>query len=181
MFKCWKPRIIFAELMDIWVQIFKSGPSKICGRQPLKNLKWYGLIRQSSTDFTWSILKYLNSYIHSFNFFKKRQPWKTTNLWNLFKIKLSQTGWISENMFVEPGTLLFALLTIKTLKKCEICSKLIINWCFSGVFIVNFQHILLLFSRASIVDLTGLFLVGHYFWTVLITFNCFFSSILCFI
>ena len=23
----------------IWVQVFKNGPSKICGRQPLKNLK----------------------------------------------------------------------------------------------------------------------------------------------
>ena len=22
--------------------MFKNGPSKICGRQPLKNLKWYG-------------------------------------------------------------------------------------------------------------------------------------------
>ena len=24
---------------NIWVKIFKNGPSKICGRQPLKNLK----------------------------------------------------------------------------------------------------------------------------------------------
>ena len=28
----------------IWVKVFKNGPSKICGRQPLKNLKWYGLL-----------------------------------------------------------------------------------------------------------------------------------------
>ena len=28
---------------DIWVKVFKNRPSKICGRQPLKNLKWYGL------------------------------------------------------------------------------------------------------------------------------------------
>ena len=27
-----------------WVQVFKNGPSKICGRQPLKNLKVYGLL-----------------------------------------------------------------------------------------------------------------------------------------
>ena len=28
-------------------QSFKNGQSKICGRQPLKNLKWYGLIKQT--------------------------------------------------------------------------------------------------------------------------------------
>ena len=27
----------------IWVKVFKNRPSKICGRQPLKNLKEYGL------------------------------------------------------------------------------------------------------------------------------------------
>ena len=26
----------------IWVKVFKNGPSKTCGRQPLKNLNWYG-------------------------------------------------------------------------------------------------------------------------------------------
>ena len=25
--------------LRIWVKVFKNGPSKICGRQPLKNLK----------------------------------------------------------------------------------------------------------------------------------------------
>ena len=51
-----------------WGKVFKNGQSKICGRQPLKNLKWYGLPRQtislqiflrlSSTNFTWSTLQY---------------------------------------------------------------------------------------------------------------------------
>ena len=27
----------------IWIKVFKNGPSKICGRRPLKNLKWYCL------------------------------------------------------------------------------------------------------------------------------------------
>ena len=31
-------------LNDIWDKVFKSGPSKICGKQPLKNLKGYGLL-----------------------------------------------------------------------------------------------------------------------------------------
>ena len=29
---------------DIWAKAFKHGPSKICGRQPLKNLMEYGQI-----------------------------------------------------------------------------------------------------------------------------------------
>ena len=28
----------------VWDKAFKNGPSKICGRQPLKNLKGYGLL-----------------------------------------------------------------------------------------------------------------------------------------
>ena len=29
----------------IWDKLLKSGPSKICGRQPLKHLKGYGLLK----------------------------------------------------------------------------------------------------------------------------------------
>ena len=46
---------------------------KICGSQPLKNLKWYGLLRQiisfqffqrlSCKKFTWSIIAFLDPYI----------------------------------------------------------------------------------------------------------------------
>ena len=53
-----------------WVKVFKNGPRKIYRRQPLKNLKGYGLLRQaillqisegvSSSNFTWSILEYLD-------------------------------------------------------------------------------------------------------------------------
>ena len=31
-------------------QVFKNGPSKICGRQPLKNLKGYGLLNTVFKD-----------------------------------------------------------------------------------------------------------------------------------
>ena len=31
-------------LRNIWDKVFKNGPSKICGRQPLKNVKGYGLL-----------------------------------------------------------------------------------------------------------------------------------------
>ena len=30
----------------IWDKVFKNGTSKICGRKPLKNLKWYFLLKQ---------------------------------------------------------------------------------------------------------------------------------------
>ena len=46
---------------------------------------------------------------------------------------------------------------IKTRKRCEVCSKLIIktqerrHWCCSGVFIVNFKHFIH-FSSVSILD-----------------------------
>ena len=53
-----------------WYKAFKNGPSKICGRQVLKNLKGYGLLKQTiislqifgrlcSRKFTWSILEYI--------------------------------------------------------------------------------------------------------------------------
>ena len=31
----------------IWDKVFKSGPSKNCGRQPSKNLNGYGLLRKT--------------------------------------------------------------------------------------------------------------------------------------
>ena len=34
-------------LKNIWDKVFKNGLSKICGRQLLKNLKWYGLPKQT--------------------------------------------------------------------------------------------------------------------------------------
>ena len=40
---------------NIWVKVFKNGPSKICGRQPLKNLK-------ITSDF-------LKAVFHKFDFF----------------------------------------------------------------------------------------------------------------
>ena len=48
-----------------WVNSFKNGPSKTCGRQHVKNLKLYGLPRQTiSPQFlTWSILECIVSYI----------------------------------------------------------------------------------------------------------------------
>ena len=35
------------KISNICDKVFKKGPSKICGRQPLKNLKWYGMPKQT--------------------------------------------------------------------------------------------------------------------------------------
>ena len=35
---------------DRWDKVFKSGPRKICGRQPLKNLKGYGKLKDVDCD-----------------------------------------------------------------------------------------------------------------------------------
>ena len=35
--------IVSRSLSNIWCKIFKNEPSKNCGKQSLKNLKWYGL------------------------------------------------------------------------------------------------------------------------------------------
>ena len=34
--------------IDIWDKVLKYRPSKICGRQPLKNLKGYGLLKRTN-------------------------------------------------------------------------------------------------------------------------------------
>ena len=34
-------QLLLIPLKNKWKKVFKNGPSKICGRQPLKDLKWY--------------------------------------------------------------------------------------------------------------------------------------------
>ena len=36
------------NILDIWDKVFKSGLSKFCGRQPLKDSKGYGLLKQNT-------------------------------------------------------------------------------------------------------------------------------------
>ena len=66
---CENWNFIFNHLLrTIWEKVFKNGPSKICGRQSLKNLKCYGLSKQffkslSFTNFTWSILDTLSHLV----------------------------------------------------------------------------------------------------------------------
>ena len=68
-----------SNLFHKWDRIFKTGPSQLCGRQPLRNMIFKNLIKQtislqifqrlSSTNFTWCILEYfvpnINNHIQS--------------------------------------------------------------------------------------------------------------------
>ena len=58
---------------SVWVKVFKNGPNKICGRQPLENLKEYCLPKAAYTSseslkaafhkFTWPIFEYFAPYV----------------------------------------------------------------------------------------------------------------------
>ena len=37
--------VCYNLLHHIWDKVFKNGPNEICGRQPLKNLNCYGLLK----------------------------------------------------------------------------------------------------------------------------------------
>ena len=45
--KKWSSVNAHSKVSIIWDKVFKNGPSKICGRQPLKSLKGYGLLMQT--------------------------------------------------------------------------------------------------------------------------------------
>ena len=45
-------------------QCVQEWTNKICGRHPLKKIKWNGLLKKmSSTNFTWSIFKYVVPFV----------------------------------------------------------------------------------------------------------------------
>ena len=63
-------------LNNIWDKVFKNGRSEIYGRQPLKKLKWCGLLRKTiSLQFfkghlpQISLGPFLNTFFHFFFFF----------------------------------------------------------------------------------------------------------------
>ena len=41
-----------------WLKVFKNGRSKICGRQPLKNLKGYGNCREGK------LCRFFNAFVY---------------------------------------------------------------------------------------------------------------------
>ena len=43
--------------MFLWDKVFKNGPSEIRGRQPLKKLKRYGLLRQTISQYHFKCFK----------------------------------------------------------------------------------------------------------------------------
>ena len=73
MYHQFQTAIIFANLIPFFQiqvykfgtiirdKVFKNGPSKICGRQPLKNLKGYGLLEAVHTP-----SNFLKAVFHKF-------------------------------------------------------------------------------------------------------------------
>ena len=59
--KCSKQIQNIHIVIHIWVKVFKNGPSKICGRQSLKNLNLYGLLTQIL------LAPFLNTLTHLLN------------------------------------------------------------------------------------------------------------------
>ena len=56
----------------IWDKVFKNGASEICGRQPLKNLKWYCLLADHITS------NFLRAVFHKFHLL---HSWILCHLW----------------------------------------------------------------------------------------------------
>ena len=51
---------VYSPKTITWGKVFKNGPSKICERQPFKNLKGYGLLKQTISS------SFLQAVFHKF-------------------------------------------------------------------------------------------------------------------
>ena len=76
----------------MWDKVFKNGPSKICGRQSLKNLNQFGVIKRlTSTNFTLPNLEYFISCIIMFTTLRKKYPYSKL-LWSVFSRSRTEYG-----------------------------------------------------------------------------------------
>ena len=137
----------------VCVKVFKNGPSKICGRQPFKNIRWHGLLkqtislqtflRQSSTNFTWSILEYHDQFFIQISWIlRHRKSWL---ILNYIYFLLFHTEIITLKQFIcsygVPGNIyLFKVNNRNTRKRYEICSKFTLKAPFSSVSILDFER-----------------------------------------
>ena len=62
-----------------WDKVFKNGPSRICGRQPLKN-------------FTWSILEYFASYVAFYHILRLQPLFQFIQILKTIEINNSGTN-----------------------------------------------------------------------------------------
>ena len=120
-------------------KVFKNGPSEICGRQPLKNLKWYDLWydipsiffrRLPSTNFTWFILEYfvpsiilkillkltISSYWYSITVLPQAQFWEVYFQILRFSTKITETDFTKS----------FSILWMEKLRWNKIKAELIL-------------------------------------------------------
>ena len=74
---------------NIWDKVFKNGPSKICGRQPLKITKgMYGLIKADHTT-----SKFWKA-VHKFYLAHSWIPFPICNTWKVYE-KLQVLPWFN--------------------------------------------------------------------------------------
>ena len=73
-------RLCLSNVIDKWVKVFKNGPSIICGRQPLKNLKWHGPPKQ-----TISPQIFLKAVFHKFYLVHSRISWPKYTVETLYR------------------------------------------------------------------------------------------------
>ena len=72
-----------------WVKIFKNGPSKICGRQSLKNLKRYGLLRQTISLQTFLKVLFHKIFCSKMTIKLPKNSWTTLKNWRIKKMDLT--------------------------------------------------------------------------------------------
>ena len=120
--------MINSDFLNTWVKVFKNGTSKFCGRQPLKNLKWYGLPRQILLGlFLNTLARLILSYDHNFLD-------STFNFQSQFL-----------NSYIYLSLVLTQLILVSSARKnllkinCKLCKVIIRHRC--GVSIVNFEQI----------------------------------------
>ena len=65
-YRCINSLSEFIESYYISDKVFKNGPRKICGRQPLKNLKGYGMLEQFLQILLDPVLNTLSYILHDF-------------------------------------------------------------------------------------------------------------------
>ena len=111
---------------DIWVKVFKNGPGKICGRQPWKNLKWYGLPKFVS-DFMSNLILDIQIIMFHKLVWRHQNGLKVTSTIDLFSPKLNsrkRTQHIPQSHCtkdINDVVLVFLLLTLNIFHTFSLC------------------------------------------------------------
>ena len=105
----------------MWFKAFKNGPNKICGKQPLKKLKWHGLPKQTTSKiFLGPFLNTLTRIMNAFISYLKNIYIFTPNSIKYFNFTLTASNSASiyllsaSNANIKKMSEIYAKLAIKT-------------------------------------------------------------------